>query len=273
MASKRQRKKNQSKQNISLLQLVGITDKQTVKQLKNKPDVVKKVYKKEKRKIDRNATANERSEFMQHVLGLKMNKENQSKRYWGKARWEEWKAEQLAELEKKRKKEERERKKKERKIKDDNDLYLLMFWKEKTNGFADEDIIEDFKYQYRHLPNQYLIDSINGFLTSPDPLPSLIGTTHIAVVKGSQRKSYIQFMKHFDEGGLSDMTDWMLVYEGKADLRRYHELLLSIHTIIRLLYDASEKADFVGNLISKYLPQVNKKTAMRLAKDLNFRRF
>jgi hypothetical protein len=265
MASKRQRKKNQTKKNITMLQSVGYKDKKVIKQIRNKPQLVNKIVKKESDYV--------RWRHQSDILEMLGFKRSAAQRTWGEKRFNKWYEEQKTELKKKKEKEERSRKIKDRKSKNDTDLYLLMFWKEKTNGFADEGIIDDFKHEYRHLPNEYLIDSINGFLTTKDPLPALIGTTHISVIQGSQRKAYIQFMKHFDEGKLSDMTDWMLVYEGKASMNRYHELLLGIHTIIRLLYDASEKADFIGNLITKYLPQVNKKTARRLAKDLNFRGF
>jgi hypothetical protein len=104
-------------------------------------------------------------------------------------------------------------------------------------------------------------------------IPAEIGTYHLATVKGKDRKKYSSFMRGFDTGRLGDMNDWILVYEGKADIRRYHELLVAIYTVIRLLYDADEKAGFIGDLITKHLPPINKKTAQRLAKDLQFRGF
>lgn len=266
VASKRQRKKQQTKQNIKLLQSVGVNDRKKLQSLKNNPKAVKEVYKKQRRNI----IANERSDYMRNVLGLKMDKENQRKRYWGEDRWNAFVNETLAD---KRKKEERERKRQERerrKLQDDQDLYLLIFWKEKTEGFADESIIEDFKHQYRHLPTQYIIDSINGFLT--EKLPSLIGTFNIQVVRGSNRQATKSFMRVDDNGTLADWNSWLLVYEGKADLRRYKELLIAVHTVIRLLYDSEEKGEFLGQLINTHLPQVNKKAALRLAKDLNYRR-
>ncbi|MGX7835662.1 hypothetical protein ACWKSR_10980, partial [Campylobacter fetus subsp. venerealis] len=70
---------------------------------------------------------------------------------------------------------------------------------------------------------------------------------------------------------LADMNSWILLYEGKADLRRYKDLLIAINAGMRVLYDNEEKAQFIGDLIQKYLPQVNIKTAKRLAKDLRWR--
>ncbi|MFE3688958.1 hypothetical protein ACFXPM_37815, partial [Streptomyces sp. NPDC059095] len=69
----------------------------------------------------------------------------------------------------------------------------------------------------------------------------------------------------------ADMNSWILLYEGKADLRRYKDLLIAINAGMRVLYDNEEKAQFIGDLIQKYLPQVNIKTAKRLAKDLRWR--
>ncbi|MFE3187346.1 hypothetical protein ACFXKR_41980, partial [Streptomyces violascens] len=62
-----------------------------------------------------------------------------------------------------------------------------------------------------------------------------------------------------------------MLNEGKADLRRYKDLLIAINAGMRVLYDNEEKAQFIGDLIQKYLPQVNIKTAKRLAKDLRWR--
>lgn len=265
MASKRQRKKQQAKKNMQLLQAVGVTDKKVLREYKNRPKQTEQLYKQKRR----NLIANERSDFMRNVLGLPMDKSNQSKRYWSEKRWEAWKSDQLEKKRKEEERRERERKKRERKERDDQDLYLLIFWKEKTEGYADESIIEDFKHEYRHLDNDYLIRSIIGFLSAK--MPSLIGTYNIQVVRGNQRQQVKNFMKSFDTGMLADWNNWLLVYEGKADPRRYKELLLAIHTVVRLLYDNEEKAGFINDLIMKFLPRVNRQTASRLAKDLNFR--
>jgi hypothetical protein len=265
VAKKRLKKKQQQKKNIELLNKVGIKDKKQIKELKNKPQQVKKVYKKESRKI----LANERSDFIRNVLGLKVSNHS-SKRYWSEERFDEWAKKELAKKKKQEEKIEKERKKRERQKRNLNDYYLQIYWKEKTEGFADPQLIEDFKKEYRHLPTEYIIQSINGFLTNK--LPSLIGTYTIQVVKGRDRQEMKRFMGADDSGLLADWNEWILVYEGKADPRRYKELILGVHTVVRLLYDNEEKAQFIGDLIEKYLPQVNKQTALKLARDLNYRR-
>jgi len=257
VASKRQRKKLQAKQNTELLKSVGITDKKEIKQLKNKPEQTQKVYKKQHRKI----TANERSKVIKS-FGYKVS-EHSSKRYWSESRWNDWVKNETI-------KQEKERKKK----KNDNDLYLLMFWRDKTaEGFADTELIERYKFQYRHMTTDALLERINHYVRTPKSQGVEIGTTLCVLVKGAQRQQYINFMTHMSEASnqMSDSNDWILVYEGKAV--RYHDLLLSVHAIIRLLYDASERADFINTLLDRMLPRINMNMARRLAKDLSWRRF
>lgn len=257
MASKRQRKKQQTKQTVQKLKSVGVTSKKEIKQLKNKPQAAQKVYKKEQRKI----TANARSKVIQS-FGYKVS-DHSAKRYWSEARWNDW-----------IKNEEVKKAKITKKKKNDNDLYLLIFWRDKTaEGFADTDLIERYKYQYQYMSNDELLERINFYLRTPKAQGAEIGTTLSVLVKGTQRKQYIDFMTHFSEttNQMADSNDWVLVYEGKA--KRYDALLLSVHAVIRLLYDASERADFINTLLDKMLPRINMNMARRLAKDLNWRRF
>lgn len=257
VASKRQRKKQQTKQNEKLLKSVGVTSKKQIKKLKNKPKETQQIYKKEQRKI----TANARSKLIQS-LGYKVS-DHSAKRYWSEERWNEW-----------IKNEEVKRTKATKKERNDKDLYLLIFWRDKTaEGFADTDLIERYKYQYRHMDNDALLERINHYVRTPKAQGVEIGTTVSVLVKGSQRKQYINLYTHMSEvsNQMSDSNDWILVYEGKA--KRYHDLLLAVHAVIRLLYDASERADFINTLLDRRLPQLNMNMAKRLAKDLNWRRF
>lgn len=257
MAKKRLRKKQQTKKNIQLLKAVGVENKKQLKQLKNDTNKTTNLYKKEQRRI----TANERSAVIKS-LGYKVS-DHSTKRYWSESRWQEWLSEE-------RKKQERLARKKQ----DDNDLFLLIFWRDKTaEGFADTELIERYKYQYKYMTNDELLNRINHYLRTPKAQGAEIGTTLCVLVKGNQRKQYINFMSHMSDTSMqmADINDWVLVYEGKA--KRYHDLLLAIHAVIRLLYDASERADFINTLIDKMLPRININMARRLAKDLGWRGF
>ena len=257
MASKRQRKKQQAKKNTELLYSVGIKNKKEINRLKNKPKAVQSVYKKEHRK----QVANERSSVIKS-FGYKVS-DHSSKRYWGEARWNEW-VQQQHQIKKREKAKKR----------NDDDLYLLMFWKDKTaEGFADTEVIERYKHQYQYMDNEQLLDRINKYLRTIKPQGAEIGTSLCVLVKGNQRKQYINFMSHMSQASsaMADANDWILVYEGKA--ARYHPLLVAVHAMVRLMYDSSERADFITTLIDKMLPRINKKMALRLAKDLNWRGF
>jgi len=153
-------------------------------------------------------------------------------------------------------------------------MYLLIFWRDKTaEGFADTDLIERYKYQYRYMNNEELLSRINHYLRTPKAQGAEIGTTQCVLVKGNQLKQYINFMSHISNSSMqmADINDWVLVYKGKA--KRYHDILLAIHAVIRLLYDASERADFINTMIDKMLPRININMARRLAKDLGWRGF
>ena len=262
MANKRSRKKQQSKKNINLLNNIGITNKKEINDLKNNSKKVTELYKKEQRRI----TANERSAIIRYELGYEKLGVHAKKRYWGEKKWSEW-------LNSERKKQQVAERKKQQRINDGSEKYLLIFWRDKTaEGFADTELIERYKYQYRYMDNEQLLSRINYFLRTQKPQGAEIGTTMSVIVNGNQRKSYINFMTHMSETTMqmSDINDWVLVYEGKV--KRYHDLLLAIHAVIRLLYDTSERADFISTLLDKRLPRINKNMAERLAKDLGWNR-
>lgn len=263
MARKRQRKKQQTQQTIKALKKVGIHDKKHIKQLKNKPKEANRLVAKEQRNI----TARARGKLLTS-LGY-TGKEHSSKRYWGQARWDEW----LKGVNKKRKAIERKKEAKSlRELKNREDLYLLIFWKEKTDAYEDsQTLIDTFKEEYKYMPVEYLIQSLNAFIHSEEPVPAMIGTAAIALAKGKDRKQVIQLYTGYDDGTMAGWNMYGLVYEGKAV--NYRALLVAIHAVIRLLYDNSEKATFMNTLLSQHLPRINQKMAKRLAKDLNWRSF
>lgn len=278
MANKRQRKKQQGKQNVLLLTAKGISKKQAT-QIKNKPQLVKATVKKREKEIKQK----ERTDRWRHQSDLLESlgfKRSAKQRTLSEAKFNEWyQKEHKRQKQREYQKRYREKKKREKEAiggLPGEPLYLLMFWRQKDrNDLIDgREMIEDFTHPYKYMSNEYLIQSIIGFLTTKEPYPAPIGTSHVTVIPKSRKHDYIQFMKHFHENdrALASINEWNLVYDGKASMRQYHWLLLKIHTMIRLLYDPSERADFIGNLIYKSLPQVNKDTAKRLAKDLNYRR-
>ena len=257
MANKRLRKKQKAKKNINLLNKIGVTDKKVIKELKNDSQKITALQKKEQRRN----TANERSAIIKS-FGYKVS-DHSPKRYWSENRWNEW-------VSNERKKQQRASRKKD----NANEKFLLIFWRDKTaEGFADTELIERYKYQYRYMDNEQLLSRINHYLRTPKAQGAEIGTTHCALVNGSQLNQYINFMSHISNTSMkmADVNDWVLVYKGKA--KRYHDLLLAIHAVIRLLYDASERADFINTLIDRHLPLINKNMARRLAKDLGWRGF
>lgn len=256
MASKRQRKKQQTKQTVQKLKSIGVTSKKEIKQLRNKPKEAEKIYKKQMQ-YER---WKKQSDLLQG-LGLKRSA---AQRTWGEKRFNEWY------------KNESKKKNKQaaKKVKQDSDNYLLIFWRDKTaEGFADTELIERYKYQYQYMSNEDLLKNINFFLRTEKPQGAEIGTTTSVLVKGSQVKNYINFMTNMSQvsNQMSDSNDWILVYEGKAV--RYDSLLLSVHAVIRLLYDSSERASFIGTLIDKLLPRINMNMAKRLAKDIDWKPF
>lgn len=258
---KRLLKKQKARENIKKLKAAGITDKKIIKQLKNNSVEAEKIARKRLKEKARQERAHARYSYLTKVLNIKPS-EASKMRYWSEKRYSEF-------IRKKEKEIERKKRAAERKTQRENELHLLIFWKEKTDMMLDEQTVENMKHAYKYQSISFLVESIRGFLGSK--MPAEIGTTAMTVVPYKQKKDYIRFMRNFNSFKLADMNSWILVYDGKAV--RYKPLLIAINAIMRLLYDPEEKADFIGELIQKYLPQVNIKMARRLAKDLNWRGF
>jgi hypothetical protein len=252
LANKRQRKKLQAKKNAEILKKAGYS-KKDIKRLKNKTDQVKKI----ERQYKRNERAKKR---YQELMDLGIDKKQARKmRYWGEEKYNK----ALAEI-----KEKIEREKKE---KEENEKYLLIFWREKTNNFFDEEVISKLKHSLKYVEVSYLIKGIHDLMTTP-PEHAIIGSALTVVTPKKHKNQLIRFYKNYDDGTFQSFNSYFLVYEGKASLRRYRELLVNIYTVLSLMYELTAKFEFMKNLIFRDLPQVNQKTAERLAHDLNFRR-
>lgn len=263
MANKRQRKKLQQKENIDKLIAVG-ANKEEIKKNKNKTQQVDSVYKKYTYQQKRNEIANYRSGILKE-MGYKLDRENAKKRYWGEKRWNEW----LANEQKKLKRVEN---KKQKSVSDE--YYLLLFWRDKVrDSHVDETYVKAFKKEYRFMTVESLIETINFYLRDPDAKGTEIGKAEAAIIHHSQVDDYIWFKTHISKQSnlLTDIHDWQLVYKGKV--KRYKDLLLAIVTTIILMYDNSERSDFINNLLDKILPQINSNFRERLVKDLNWRDF
>ncbi|MGE6604869.1 hypothetical protein ACQKEY_24635 [Lysinibacillus fusiformis] len=262
MANKRLRKKQKAKNNINLLNKIGVTDKKKIKELKNDTQKTTAIYKKEQRRI----TANERSAIIKR-LGYKVS-DHSGKRYWSENRWSEWvakesKKQQVAE----RKKQQRIKRQKS----DAEEYHLIILWSDKTaEGYADEDIVKVFKQEYKYMSTESLIQLINFYLYDSDAKGVEIGKANASIIHGSQIDSYLNFMTHVSKRSnlYENMHDWVVVYKGKV--KRYKELLLAILTTIRLMYDHTERSDFINILLDNLLPQINPKMRNRLAKDINW---
>lgn len=261
MANKRQRKKKQTKQNIQLLKSIG-RDEKEIKRLKNDSAYIKKEIEKKKKRDQYKY----RSDLIRG-LGLPLNKENSKKRSWGEKRFNEW---YQKELKKKQKKDGLKQKKK----KDLTDNYLQIYWRDKTaEGYSNIDEVKRLLHEYKYVDDSLLIANIKHYIKTRAPIGAEIGTTHTTVIKGNKRKSYASFMQHISDTSInySDSNDWIIVYDAKA--KRLHELLVAINAVVSLLYDAFERQNFFGNLIEKYLPQINIKMAQRLAEIFEWRSF
>lgn len=255
MANKRQRKKQQQKKNIELLQKTNINKKE-IKKLKNNTQHATAIYKKQQRAIK----AAERSKIIQS-LGLKV-KDHSAKRYWSDERWNKW----LSAENKKRVKKPR------KSLKDENEYYLLIFWRDKTSvGFADDEVVNIFKNEYKYVTTDALVELINFYLRDDDAKGVEIGTAQAAIIHSSQVDAYIKWQTHISSKSnlYQDMHNWILVYKGKA--KRYKELLLAIVTVIRLMYDHTERAEFINILLDNLLPQINRRMRERLANDIDWR--
>lgn len=257
MAKKRLRKKQQAKKNLQLLKSVGVENKKQIKQLKNDTKKTTSIYKKEQRRI----TANERSAVIKS-LGYKVS-DHSTKRYWSEERWSQWVASENKKI-----------KRAERKKADENEYYLIILWSDKTaEGYADADIVQTFKKEYKYLSVDALIKIVDFYLRDDDAKGMEIGKAEASIVHGSQVDQYLNFMTHVSTRTniYENMHDWVLVYKGKV--KRYRDLLLAIITVIRLMYDHNERSDFINILLDNILPQINPAMRHRLAKDINWRGF
>ncbi|MFE7084546.1 hypothetical protein, partial [Priestia megaterium] len=252
------------KQKVEKLLEVG-ANKEEIKKNKNKTQHVESVFKKHAYQKKRNEIANYRSGIMQQK-GYKIDVENGKKRYWGEKRWNEW-------LQNEQKKIEKAKKKKPRtKLKDENEYYLLIFWSDKTStGYASDDVVQLFKNEYKHVTIESLLQMINFYLRGDEAKGLEIGTAQVSIIHASQVDEYISWQTHVSNTSnlYEDMHNWILVYKGKA--KRYKELLLAILTTIRLMYDHTERSDFINLLLDNLLPQINRKMRERLANDIDWR--
>ncbi|WP_025907183.1 hypothetical protein [Priestia flexa] len=238
MASKRQRKKQQAKQNIKLLETVGFSRKEAEK-VKNKPKQVTTIYKKEKRK----RTANERSSILKS-LGLKVS-DHASKRYWSEKKWDAFVNEELAKKEKARKKEEQKKKRKERETGD----RLFIYWTD-PSGSADATTYYHIYKQIEHMTDGALIETAFWALDGEQPFGE-VGDYDIRIAGDRSQKD---LNEHFYSQG------WVKTYEGKA--KRMRPLLKTITAMLLSLYNHNQKLQFLYDLqdeINHFNPSMSKK--------------
>ena len=241
MASKRQRKKQQAKQNIKLLETVGFSRKEA-ERVKNKPKQVTTIYKKEKRKI----TAKERSDLMKG-LGLKVS-DHASKRYWSEKKWNDFYNQQLAEKEKARKKAERKAKKADETENTRGDR-LFIYWTD-PSGSADATTYYHIYKQIEHMTDGALIETAFWALDGEQPFGE-VGDYDIRIANDRSQK---KLNEHFYSQG------WVKTYEGKA--KRMRPLLKTITAMLLSLYNHNQKLQFLYDLqdeINHFNPSMSTK--------------
>lgn len=251
MANKRQQKKQRAKQNIKILQNVGATKKE-IKQYRNDTTATRKKEKAYNRKL----TARERSAIIKSY-GYKVS-DYASLRYVSKEKWLAW----VTKEEQKRKRKEQAAKRKE---KNKQDIYLIIYWRDKTKeGYADTDVIKRTHNETKYLSNEGLVNAIN-FIMRDGETTTEIGTYSIELVRGSEIRNNENFMHYVSQFSMStgDINNWQTVYKGKA--KQLRPLLQAIYTTAKLMYDALERQTFLSSLIKTYLPRVN----MDMAKELS----
>jgi hypothetical protein len=251
MAKKRLKKKQQAKQNLQKLSSVGVPKKEA-KRIKNKPEAVKKVYKKEKRK----KTANERSTFIQRVLGEKVS-DHSSKRYWSEERWNEWSKQQLEQKKKRDKEEERKRKRREyqreyRKRKKAQQkaspLKMVMLWKDRTE-FIDDTTLQMVKESGYGEDLQTLVTNIN---TARQYNGGEIGDYKIEI--SDNPNEVISYYR----------GEYYPIYVGNGT--RYKQLLIAVGAMLAGIYYPFEKEIFLMEVASM-LNIINPKAAARFVND------
>ncbi|WP_431806261.1 hypothetical protein [Bacillus pumilus] len=255
MAKKRLRKKKQAKQNIKKLKAVGVPEKE-IKELKNKPDVVEKIYKQKKRKIDTKERQNKRAEIARERsriikgYGYKVS-DYSSLRYVSEAKWNEWV-----------KREERKKRQRERYRKNKSTKKLLLFWYEKTREYHDYEEIVRYKNSFKKETISYLIEQIRDAYLSDEG--TLIGSA--AAVATDDPASVKRFYNAYDDGTFRAHNGWFLLYEGNAS--QYKKLLIALLMMFDLMYEGTEKTIFWASF-KRELFNVNKKAAERLIRDLD----
>lgn len=225
MASKRQRKKQQAKQNIKLLEKVGIPKKQA-ERMKNKPKEVTTIYKKEKRKI----TAKERSDLLKG-LGLKVS-DHASKRYWSEKKWNEFYNQQLKEKEIARKKEEQKAKRRD----SQKGERLFIYWTDPSGSAGPENYYAIAK-QVEKYPDGKLIEEALWALDEVKPFGE-VGEYEIRIADSDKRTD---LKEHYQSRG------WVKTYEGKAQKMR--PLLKTITAMLFAIYNPLLKRQFLSDLV------------------------
>lgn len=209
-------------------------------------------YKKDARYLKKKQTANERSKILKD-LGYKISGDVAKMRYWGQARWDQWLKEELA----------------KRDVSEKN--HLLILWRDKTGeGYASDDVIRTTKAMFRGVDEATVLQDIKFYLKSKHIAGNEIGMTHMNVLKGKEISNYLSFYTHISlhSSYLSDGNDWLVLYKGRCV--RYKELLVAIATAMRLLYDQSERSEFITSLMFKFLPMINPQFARQLTRDLEW---
>jgi hypothetical protein len=225
VASKRQRKKQQAKQNIKLLEQVGFSRKEAEK-VKNKPKQVTTIYKKEKRKI----TAKDRSDLLKG-LGLKVS-DHASKRYWSEKKWNDFYNQQLAEKEKARKKAEQKEKQKNSRMGE----RLFIYWTD-PSGSAGPENYYAIARQVEKYPDGKLIEEALWALDEVKPFGE-VGEYEIRIADSDKRTD---LKEHYQSRG------WVKTYEGKAQKMR--PLLKTITAMLFAIYNPLLKRQFLSDLV------------------------
>jgi hypothetical protein len=255
MANKRQKKKQQSKKNVSLLESLGINRK-IAERVKNRPQEVQTIYKRRTKEIkqeNRKQTAKERANYLKSQ-GYKVS-EHAAKRYWSDDHWKAWVHEQevkRAAEEKKAKKREQQRQYRERKKKEAaNKLVLQMYWKDRTDTAMDDSTLQYVKESGKLETVSELIHNLNE---ARNYTSGEIGDYTIEVTKYPRETESYYHGEYYKQ------------YEGNGT--QYKKLLIAIGAMFAGLYYPHEKEIFIYELVTK-MQEVNSKTARRLQEDFN----
>jgi hypothetical protein len=257
MANKRQKKKQQAKQNIRLLESLGINRKKA-ERVKNKPQEVKQIVKvrtKEIKQENRKRTATERAHYLkQH--GYKVS-EHAAKRYWSEEHWKAWVNEQEALRvieEKKVRKREKQREYRERKKKEaaaGQRVVLQLYWKDRTDTALDDSTLHYVKESGQEESIRELVYNLNE---ARNYTSGEIGDYKIEVTKNPRQVESYYHGEYFKQ------------YEGNGT--QYKKLLIAIGAMMSGLYYPHEKEIFLYELVTK-MQEVNPKAARRLQEDFN----